>query len=503
MRNPSLRGLGVALGLCVAFAAQAETLRVGLANDVDVLDPTLLRTFASIQVLNAMCDKLIDLTPDLRFVPQLATEWNWSEDGKTLTLKLRPGVKFHDGETLDAAAVKYTLDRHRTMPGTVFKASFAVITGVDIVDPLTVRVTLSSPTQGPLLARFVLSGGMIISPKAAEAAGDKFGAHPVCAGPYRFVERAAQDHITVEKFKDYWDKDRVHIDRIVYRFVPDSSVRLANLQAGDLDVIEQVAPVDLPAIRADARLNAASVVSLGYSRIYLNVGHGERANTPFGRDARLRQAFDFAIDREAITRVVFDGEYVPAASWIPPESPYRLPNVVPPQRDVAKAKALLAAAGELHPTVELKLINSPPLVQAAQMIQAMAKEVGFDVKLQALESVSAIQAGEKGDFEAFYIGWPGYADPDVNIYSVLSCKAPLNYGAYCNTEVDRLLNLARASSSIAERVKLYGSVYEILARDEPYLFLWHHKWIWAHSARLKGFVASPDGFTRVMDLTLQ
>jgi peptide/nickel transport system substrate-binding protein len=337
--------LGAALALGTAIAANAATLRVGLANDVDILDPTLLRTFASIQVLNAMCDKLIDLTPDLRFVPQLATEWAWSEDGKTLTLKLRPGVKFHDGEPLDAAAVKYSLDRHRSMPGSVWRAYLTVVASVDAVDDLTVRVNLSSPIQGPLFALFVRSVGAIVSPKAAEAASEKFGSHPVCAGPYRFVERVAQDHITIERFPDYWDKNRVHIDRITYRFVPDTSVRLANLQSGDLDLIEQVAPADLPSIANDKRIKAAAVVSLGYTRIYLNVGHGERANTPFGRDQRLRQAFDLAIDRDAITQVVFNGEYIPATSWIPPGSPYRLATVQPQHRDLAKAKALLAAAG--------------------------------------------------------------------------------------------------------------------------------------------------------------
>lgn len=503
MRKLILGTLGLALGLGTANVANAATLRIGLANDVDILDPTLLRTFASIQVLNAMCDKLIDLTPDLRFVPMLATEWAWSEDGKTLTLKLRPGVKFHDGEPLDAAAVKYSLDRHRTMPGTVFKSALAAVAGVDVVDALTVKVNLTSPIPGPLFARLVVSAGMVISPKAAQAAGDKFGAHPVCAGPYRFVERVAQDHITIEKFADYWDKDRVHIGRIVYRFVPDSSVRLANVQSGDLDLVEEMAPADLPIMAADKRLKVASAVSLGYYRIYLNVGHGKRAETPFGQDRRLRQAFDLAIDREAITQVVFNGEFVPATSWIPPGSPYRLTTVPPQQRDVAKAKALLAAAGQLHPTVELKLVNNPVQIQVAQMIQAMTKEARFDVRLQALESVSAVQAGESGDFDALLIRWTGFADPDVNIYSVLSCKAPLNYGGYCNPEVDRLFDLARASSDLAERVKYYTSAHEIVTREEPYLFLYHHRWIWAHTSRLKGFVGQPDGLTRVMDLTLE
>jgi peptide/nickel transport system substrate-binding protein len=502
MRIVVFRAL-VVCGLLAALPVNAATLRVGLANDVDILDPTLLRTFASIQVLNAMCDKLIDLSPDLRFVPQLATEWAWSEDGKTLTLKLRPGVKFHDGEALDAAAVKYSIDRHRSMPGSVFKSSLAVIASVEAIDQLTVRVTLSSPLSGPLLARFVISAGMVISPKAAETAGDKFGTRPVCAGPYRFVERVAQDHITIEKFADYWDKGRVHIDRIVYRFIPDSSVRLANVQSGDIDLAEQMAPSELSGIATDQRIKTASAVSLGYNRIYLNVGHGDRANTPFGRDPRLRQAFDLAIDREAITQVVFDGEFVPATSWIPPESPYSLTSIPPRHRDVAKAKALLQAADQPNPRLELKLINTPVAIQVAQMIQAMAKEAGFEVTLLPLESVSAIQAGEKGDFDALMIGWPGYADPDVNIYSLLSCGAPLNYGRYCNRDVDSLLNLARASSDLRERVKYYTRVNEIISVEEPHIFLYHHRWIWAQTSRLKGFIAHPDGLTRIMDLRLE
>jgi peptide/nickel transport system substrate-binding protein len=503
MRAVVFRAIVIACGLGAAIPVNAATLRVGLANDVDILDPTLLRTFASIQVLNAMCDKLIDLTPDLRFVPQLATEWAWENGGKTLTLKLRPGVKFHDGESLDAAAVKYGIDRHRSMPGTVFKSSLAAIESVHAIDNLTVRVNLSSPVSGPLFARLVISGGMVVSPKAADAAKDKFGTHPVCAGPYRFVDRVAQDHITIEKFAEYWDKSRVHIDRIVYRFIPDSAVRLANVQSGDIDLAEQMAPSDLQSIATDQRIETASSVSLGYNRIYLNVGHGDRANTALGRDQRLRQAFDLAIDREAITQVVFNGEFIPATSWISPESPYSLTSVPPAHRDVPKAKALLQAAGQPNPRFELTLLNNPVAIQVAQMIQAMAKEVGFEITLLPLESVSAIQAGEKGNFDAFMVGWPGYADPDVNIYSLLSCGAPLNYGGYCNRDVDNLLNMARASSDLTERVKYYTRVHEIISVDEPHVFLYHHRWIWAHASKLKGFIAHPDGLTRIMDLRLE
>ena len=160
---------------------------------------------------------------------------------------------------------------------------------IEVVDDLTVRVTFSASLSGQLFARFVIAGGMMISPKAAEAAGDKFGAKPVCAGPYRLVERVHSNHITLEKFADYWDKDRVHIDRIVYRIIPDSTVRMANLLAGALDLIEQVPPADVPRVEGIQRFKIAPAMSLGHARIYINVGRSDRANSPLGRDARVRR----------------------------------------------------------------------------------------------------------------------------------------------------------------------------------------------------------------------
>ena len=493
------------LGLALTWAGSGNattTLRIGLQSDVDNLDPTIPGGWATTVVLNAICDKLIDVTPELRYVPQLATEWSWSDDSKALTLKLRQGVTFHDGEPLDAAAVKFSIDRHRLMPGSVYSAALAPITGVDVLDDMTVRINLSQPISGPLLSRFVISAGMIISPKAAQAAGDRFGVKPVCAGPYRFVERVANNHITLEKFADYWDKSRVHIDRIVYRIIPDSSVRLANLRSGVLDLVELMTPPDLSSIADNPRFKVAPANSLGYMRIYINVGRSDRANTPLGRDARIRQAFNLAIDRNVLNEVAFNGEYLPANGWISPASPFYLRSFPHTTRDLAKAKALLAAAGERNPKVELMMINTPGSLQIGQLIQAMAGEAEFDVKLLALETATALFSADKGNYEAFLVGWPGFVDPDMNIYSILACKAPLNYSGYCNPEVDRLLNAARAIADKEARVALYTRVREILAEDEPYIFLFHNKWIWVHSTKLNGFVAHPDGITRVLDLRL-
>jgi peptide/nickel transport system substrate-binding protein len=166
-----IRSSSGAVALLVAANWSAATLRVGLATEPDGLDPAFARVWSTTVVLNAICDKLIDITPDYRYVPQLATEWSWSDNDRVLVLKLRPGVKFHDGEPFNAAAVKYTIERNRAMRGCVWLPQYATIRGVEVIDDLTVRVTLSSPMTGPLFGRFVIAFGMIVSPKAAEAAG--------------------------------------------------------------------------------------------------------------------------------------------------------------------------------------------------------------------------------------------------------------------------------------------------------------------------------------------
>src|SRR6516162_1386828 len=253
--------------------AAAQTLRIGLAEDPDTLDPTLSRTFVSGVVRTALCDKLFDIGLELEIVPQLATAWEWTDDLKGLVIKLRSGVKFHDGEPFDAAAVKYNIERHLTMPGSTRKSDISAISRAEIIDDHTAKIVLSAPFA-PLLAQLAYNAGAMMSPKAAQAAGENFGSHPVCSGPFKFVERVAQDRVVVERFADYWDKDKIKLDRIVYLPIPDSTVRLANLQSGGLDLIA-VAATDLETVRKDPRLRLAVVNGTGYSGITINVANGE------------------------------------------------------------------------------------------------------------------------------------------------------------------------------------------------------------------------------------
>lgn len=269
-----------ALFVLASSAVTAQTtLRIGLAEDPDVLDPTLARTYVGRIVFASICDKLFDIDEKLNVVPQLALSHETADDGKSVTIKLRPGVKFHDGEPLDAEAAKFSLERHLTMIGSFRKPEITAIDKIEVTDPLTIRLVLKAPFS-PLIAQFTDRSGMMVSPKAAKEAGDKFGLKPVCAGPYKFMERVQQDRIVVEKFQDYWNKANVHIDRIVYQPIVDATIRLANVKSGGLDLIERVLATDIKDVRATPKLKLVSALELGYQGITLNVGNGEGRKPP-------------------------------------------------------------------------------------------------------------------------------------------------------------------------------------------------------------------------------
>jgi len=500
----------LAIRLCAALGiaalamnpAFAQTLRFGLAEDPDVLDPTLARTFVGRIVFAALCDKLFDIDEKLTIVPQLAQSYSWSPDGKALTVKVRPGVTFHDGEKLDAAAVKFNIERHKNMAGSNRKGELALVTTVDVVDPMTARINLSAPFS-PLLAQLADRAGMMVSPKAAQAAGDKFGANPMCSGPFKFVERVAQDRIVLEKYPNYWNKGQIFLEKITYLPIVDSTVRLANLKSGQLDFIERMAPSDVSGLKSDNRFKISKITEIGYQGITMNVGKSEAAkNTPIGKDPRVREAFELSLDRDGIVQVVMEGEATVGNQWVAPDNPFYAKNVPIPKRDVARAKALLQQAGMPNPTVTLMTPTTSDAQKIAQVVQSMAKDAGFDVKILSTEFATSLNMADKGDYDAYVLAWSGRADPDGNIYSFDACKQPLNYAGYCNPEIDELLNKARTASDVAERKKSYDQVAAVVLKDRPIVYIFHRHWLWAYTNKLSGFRTIPDGLVRVQGLKL-
>ncbi|XUM24894.1 ABC transporter substrate-binding protein [Bradyrhizobium oligotrophicum S58] len=484
-------------------AAQAQTtLRIGLAEDPDVLDPTMARTYVGRIVFAATCDKLFDIDEKLNIVPQLALSQQTSADGKEVTIKLRPGVKFHDGEPFDAEAAKFSLDRHLTFPGSFRKPELASLDHVDVVDPLTIKLVLKAPFS-PLIAQLTDRAGMMVSPKAAKEAGDKFGLHPACAGPYKFVERVQQDKIVFEKFADYWNKDNVFIDRIVYQPIVDATVRLANLKSGGLDLIERVLATDIKDVRADSRLALSTAIELGYQGITLNIGK-DKAKGPLSQSAKVRQALDLSIDREALNQVVFNGEFMPGNQWVNPSHPYYQKAFPVRARDVEKAKALLKEAGVTPPVaVDFMVPKGAETEAAAQVVQSMAAEAGFDLKIRVTEFATSLKQAEAGDYQAFMLSWSGRIDPDGNSYVFLHSNAPQNYSVWANAEADKALSDARLVTDMAQRKALYEKLTKLEIEDEPILYLYHRRILIAHTKKLEGYKQMPDGLVRVVGLKLK
>ncbi len=497
-----MRLLAATMALLVSLGAgvQAQTtLRIGIAEDPDILDPSLGRTYVGRIVFSAVCDKLFDIDEKLNIVPQLALSQETSADGKEMTIKLRPGVKFHDGEPLDAEAAKFSIERHMTFPGSFRKSELASVDHVEVVDPLTIKLVLKTP-YAPLIAQLTDRAGMMVSPKAAKEAGDKFGLHPVCAGPYKFVERVQQDRMVFEKFADYWNKDNVFIDRVVFLPIVDATVRLANLKSGGLDLIERVLATDIKDVRSDKRLVLSTAPELGYFGLTINVGN-DKTKGALSQSEKVRQALDLSLDREALNQVVFNGEFTPGNQWVSPSHPYYQKAFPIRPRDVEKAKALLKEAGVTVPVpVDLMVTKGAENEAVSQVIQSMAAEAGFDLKIRVIEFATSFKQAQAGEFQIFQINWSGRIDPDGNSYVFLHAKAPQNDGGYSSPEADKLMEDGRLVADPAQRKAIYEKLTKIVLNDEPIIYLYHRKLLFAHTTKLEGYKQMPDGLVRVIGL---
>jgi peptide/nickel transport system substrate-binding protein len=482
------------LGYIAAQTGAAQsggTLRIGLNEDPDALDPARSGTFVGRLVFAAVCDKLIDTNPNNEFIPQLATAWTWSPDNLALTLTLRDGVMFHDGEKFDAEAARVNLERYRSAPESVRKGELKPVSAVEVVDPMTIRLRLSQP-YAPLVAALSDRAGMMISPKGIARLGPHLADELPCAGPFKLTERVAQDRIVVDRFPGYWDAASTRLDRVIYQPMPDTTIRLVNLKAGQLDMVERLGPTDAAQVKADPKLRLITEPALAYQMLVLNVAEGRPL-----RDPLAREALEASIDRAALNQVVMDGQYIPSNQFEVPGSRYYNGNRPVPPRDLARAKGLLARAGAAHPSFTITVDNQPVEMQAVQVIQSMASEAGFDVKISAVEANTMIAAGKAGTFDAILALWSGRVDPDGNVSIWLASDGFLNWGKYNNPKFDDILNRARGVTDVADRQSLYRDLSDVYLTERPDIVLYHMKWLWGLSDKVSGFVPSPDGLIRL------
>jgi peptide/nickel transport system substrate-binding protein len=509
MRSRLGCALAILLTVLVAAApaeAQKKTLVIALNQDPDLLDPTLSRTYVGRIIFAHMCEKLYEIDESLKIFPQLAADLPvFSDGGKTVTIKLRSGVKFNDGTPMTAESVKFSLDRHREMKGSNRRSELDHVNSVDVVDPLTVRLRLKAPFS-PITAILADRAGMPVSPAQAKKLDDKFATAPVCVGPWAFAERVAQDRIVLEKSTHYFDPGQAKFDRLVFRIITDDNVRLANLRSGDIDFMHLVNPTHAASLRKEGRLEVSSVTGIGYSGMNLNLRNKNGKppappgdlGTPLANDPRVREAFELTIDREALNQVVWEGQYTPGCTPISPVSPFHDKGRKCPGRDVARAKKLLADAGLAGGySFELTVQNEPPQRRVGEVIQQMVKEAGFNVSIRPSEFAAALNDDDAGKLPAFLVGWSGRVDPDANIHQFHTCQGSLNTTQACDETTDSLLNRAREVSDQKERAELYRQAIDRFAARRNILYLYHLNYIAAFPKNLKGYKAVPDGLIRI------
>ncbi len=482
------------------------TLTIALDADPDPLDPTTATTLNGRMVFMSFCEKLYDVDAGTKLVPQLATALpQLSADAKTATIKLRTGVKFNDGTAFDAAAVKKSLDRHRTLKESARAKELGAVEKVTVVDPSTVRLTLSRPFA-PLTAQLADRAGMILSPAALDKLGDNFGTAPVCVGPFKFSSRTSGNQIVVERSPGYYAASNVKLDRIIYKIIVDPNVRAANLKSGDIQIATRLVPTTIAGVQSDPNLRVVSGGGLGYFGMDINIGNVKGAtetygtvNTALGKSPELRQAFELSLDRAAINKTVFSGMHQPDCGPLPLDSPYRSPSMTCSNRDVARAKQLVTQAGVKTPIpVTLTVPNDATNIRFGEVIQQMAKETGFNVTVRPIEFATTLEEAAVGKFDALLTGWSGRVDPDGNLNNQVTTGGANNYSGMSDAGIDDPIQQAASTLDVAKRQQLYTQAIQRAAELRGIIYIYHQKEYLGTNKNIAGVAFYADGLPRLM-----
>ena len=300
----------------------------------------------------------------------------------------------------------------------------------------------------------------------------------------------------VDRFPGYWNADAIKLDRIVYQPQPDTTVRLVNLQAGQLDMVERLGPTDVATVKKNPKLRLISQPALAYYSMSINLA----ADSPL-KDPRVRAALEAAIDRGVLNQVVFDGQFIPSNQFEAPGSRYWDADHPVPPRDLAQGEGA-AEGGRAGASGVHAADRQQPGGAAGRSGGAVdGGEAGFDIKLQAAEANALVAAGRAGNYQATIVIWSGRPDPDGNVAIWLACDGFLNWGKYCNPKFDDLLARARGVTDVAQRQALYRQLVDVYLADRPHIVLYHAKWLWALSDKVSGFTPTPDGLIRPQGMT--
>ncbi|MEO4055465.1 ABC transporter substrate-binding protein [Solibacillus sp. CAU 1738] len=493
--------------------AKPQILVFGRGADSVSLDPAIVTDGESFKVTQNVFETLLNFGPqDTTIQPGLAKTWEVSSDGLSYTFTLEEGVKFHDGTDFNAEAVIKNVNRWKAGTAedfyyfnSMFKAEGTdIITDVKADGDYKVIFTLSRP-QAPFLKNIAMSPFGIASPTAFEAAGDAFGDKPVGTGPFKFVEWKRNDSITIEKFEDYWEEGLPKLDKVIFRSIPDNSARLNALNAGEIDLADGINPSDGKGIEANSALQLIE-------RPSMNIGYLGLTNTrkPFD-NVLVRQAVNYAINKQGIVDAFFEGRAQVAKNPMPPSISGYNDEVEPYPYDPEKAKALLAEAGYDGAPIELWAMPVPrPYMpdgaKVAEVIQKNLEDVGIPSKIVTFEWATYLEKTKNGEADAFMLGWTGdNGDADNFIYTLLDKDniGSNNYAYYSNDKVHDLLIAAQSETDENVRIDLYKQAQVIIHEDAPWVPLAHSTPLLAAKAEVKGFLPHPTGSDRLLNVSIE
>ncbi|MCL4466877.1 MAG: ABC transporter substrate-binding protein [Chloroflexi bacterium] len=487
----------------VAKIKRGGTVRIGQQNDIGQMDPQInIDNAAHFHLLyNTLMEARRDpATGKWNILPSLAESWD--VQGKTITLKLRKGVKFQDGTTLDAEVVKFNIDRMVTDVKSAAKMFVAPIDSVDVIDPSTVRLNLKYPSA-PVIPALTTAGDnrtFIVSKAAVEKWGEEFTRHPVGTGPMTLVDWKPGDQAVLKKWDGYWEKGAdgqplPYLDGAVFRYVVDDSIRFLETRAGNLDAMDTVAPKDLATAKSTTGIVLDEKPWQGTHRQLLFQMSPSSPNSIFRDNKNLRKAVAYALDRDAIAKTIGMGS---GKAWTHPLTEQQVgydPNAPRYNYDPAKAKQLLAEAGLANGVdVSLTVHNRTIDQQQAQMMKQMLDAVGIRTTLDVVERLAWNAKNKAGNTEFATLQSSMQYDPDFRYSVYLTTGGSNNYNSWSNPDFDKCVEEGRSTYDEKQRAETYKRCYMIFFEEAPWLYNWLQVRYDAISDKLKGTVPEWTGF---------
>ena len=480
--------------------ARGGTLRIGWIPAAKTLDPHYSVEFSERYVCYMVFNTLVALDKGFNVVPELARAWQVSPDGKRVTFQLQRGVKFHDGTDFNAEAVKWNIERildpqNKSPQRAPLEPAIASVT---VVDPNTVAIDLKKPFA-PLLAALAERPGFIVSPTAAKQMGQDFGQRPVGTGPFKFVEWVRDSQVTLERFPDYWEKGKPHLDRVIFRVVPDPTVRLTMVRTGEVDIATDVDAKDIPGIRNEASLRISEMKPAArWTALQWRVDE-----PPFNNKA-LRQAIALAIDRNEIRDVLLRGFGEAARGPVSPGLWWSDPAFQGIQLDLELAKKKLAEAG--HPNgfrAKFVVENTPQWIRQTELLQAQLQKINVSLDVEPVNPADAYSRIVQKKTNWTHTRWAQRADPNGLLYILFHSKGNANTTGYSNPKVDELLDQASAIYEVERRRPLYYQADRLITDDVPYVFLNYTAEFAVMGRKVQNWSWIPDLIPRFRDLWLE